>query len=126
MVVVWLPGMPEKGGKKFKKANGYHGSQLNDCGGKRARGIIGAGVKVYRMSLEKLQGEPKGDWKKAVGGDDPGRNNDEAGLDQREAEDGNAGRRVPCREAGAEKWRSDRKMAAVRRGVMSILLTLAK
>ncbi len=38
----------EKGGRKIKKANGYHGEQLNDHGARRAARLIEAGLKVSR------------------------------------------------------------------------------
>lgn len=56
----------DKGGKKIRKANGYHGSQLNDHGERRARALIEARIEVYDMSLEKLRAESKEDWKKAL------------------------------------------------------------
>ena len=56
----------EKGGKKIRKANGYHGEQLNDHGEKRARALIKAGLKEMGMSLEELRAQRKGDWRKGL------------------------------------------------------------
>jgi len=56
----------EKGGKKIRKANGYHGEQLNDHEERRARSLIEAGLKVFEMSEEELKKQPKGDWRKAM------------------------------------------------------------
>ncbi len=49
----------EKGGRKIKKANGYHGEQLNDHGARRAARLIEAGLKVFEVSKEELRAQAK-------------------------------------------------------------------
>lgn len=56
----------EKGGRKIKKANGYHGEQLNDHGARRAARLIEAGLKVFQVSKEELRAQAKGDWRKGL------------------------------------------------------------
>jgi len=112
----------EKRGKKIKKANGYHGAQLSDYGEKKARALIEAGLKVYGLGLEELRKQPKGEERKAL----------LAAMIQDEttmkldwiSEELNMGTRAGvCRNAKSarEKAKSDKRLASMRRAIMSIL-----
>ena len=115
-------GLLEGRGKKIKKANGYHGTQLSYHGERRARALIAAGLKAYGLKLDELRKQPKGDERKSL----------LAAMIQDEttmkldwiSEKLNMGTRAGvCRNAKSarERAKSDKDFRAMRRAIMSIL-----
>jgi putative transposase len=49
---------------RIEKANGYHGTQLNDYAEKQARALIRAALEHFRVELTTLRRARKGDWRK--------------------------------------------------------------
>ena len=58
--------LAEKRKVEIRKANGYYGAQLQDFGEKRARALIRAGMRHFKIDRKSLREAPKGDWRKAL------------------------------------------------------------